>query len=237
MRFGHFERLIHRGGALPTHDVGRGRIFRTDDDHFAHVCPAVLPPVPHVERMHSVVGVPVPVHLDVLRVVSELGLVLLLKDEGVGCLRQNPMEELDVRRMMPRVEIVVERVRQDQHSIFLDHRHAAIHVVEIAERQHLYQERVENRVDVVGRDERDAVNHCVRLTFQRNAVLLIAIGQRLLVCRQGRARVDGDHLIRRGYGEQDLALCVPWQHFECRLCRPKGCFVEDAVVVFVLDEE
>ena len=86
------------------------RVLGAGDDDPPDVLAPVLAPVPHEERVRAVVGVPAPVHLHVARVVRELFLVLVPQLHRVARLGQQPVEELDVARVVVGVELVVARV-------------------------------------------------------------------------------------------------------------------------------
>ena len=160
---------------LPAHDLGHRRVVGADDDHAADLLAAALAPVPHEERVRAVVRVAAPVHLDVARVVGELVLVLLLERVRVAGLGQEPVEELDVARVVHRIELVRARVRDDHDAAVAQERLVPVHVIEVAERHHLHEQRVERlRVHVVRRDVRDAGDQDVGLALDLDAVLLVA---------------------------------------------------------------
>src|SRR5579875_3933903 len=65
LRGGHRDRLIERVGRLPSHPRSDLGILAAGRDDAAEVLASRLAPVPHVERMHAVIGVPITVHVDV----------------------------------------------------------------------------------------------------------------------------------------------------------------------------
>ena len=75
----HFQSLIHALGRFPTEDLGYALVLRAHHNHLAGVRAPVLSPIPHVERMDAVVGVPGAIHADIVGIMREVSLVLCLK--------------------------------------------------------------------------------------------------------------------------------------------------------------
>ena len=73
----HLERVLHGRCGLEAEATNRTGVA-ADDDDLAQPLEGVAAPVPHVERMHAVVGVAVAVQVDVPLVLGEVLLVLLL---------------------------------------------------------------------------------------------------------------------------------------------------------------
>ncbi len=102
------------------------------------------------------VGVAAAVHFDVGRVCREFALVFFAKVKGVTRFGQQPVEELDVRRVKIMVELVKARMRYHHHAPFPQQRLVPVHIKVVPERHHLHQQRVQGRIDVVRRDVWDA---------------------------------------------------------------------------------
>src|SRR6202007_582116 len=126
--------------------------FPSRGDYPSHVLARRLAPVPHVERMHAVIGVAVAVHVNVGGGARELGLEVALEFGGLGGFAEAAMEELDVTRMMFGMELVAQRMADDHGAALAYQRLAAEHVEQIAEARALHQHGVHHRVDVVRTD-------------------------------------------------------------------------------------
>src|SRR5439155_7571085 len=109
-------------------------------------------PVPHIERMHSMIGVAVAIHVNVCWIAGEFGLELFFQLERVGGFTEAAMEKLDVARMVLRVELVPQRMTDDHRTARLYQRFVAEHIEQITETRTLDQHRVHDRIDVVGAD-------------------------------------------------------------------------------------
>src|SRR5579884_4002735 len=120
--------------------------------------PAIFTPIPHVKGMYAMIGVARAIHADIFRVARKLGLVFALQFKRITRLRQQAVEKFNVRRMVERVKLIIEWMGQDEHTAFLHYRHTPIHIMEIAERHHLYQKRIENGIHIVRRDEGNTVH-------------------------------------------------------------------------------
>ena len=152
------------------------------------------------------VGVAGPVQVHVGRVLGELALVLLLQHLRVAGLGQEPVEELDVARVKHRVEAVRAGVGDDQRPALLDERLAPVEVEEVPPGHELHQERVQDRVDVVRRDERDPVDEHVGLEVHVHQVLGPAGLQDPGVGGLGPAGVHRDDVVGGRHGLEDLPL-------------------------------
>ena len=96
------------------------------------VLKGVRAPVPHVEGMHAVIGVPCAVEVDVPGVGGER--LFVLPDLcGVGRLGQHLLEEVDVARVMSRVERPGGGMADDESATFPDQGFAEVHVEEVPE--------------------------------------------------------------------------------------------------------
>src|SRR5256714_15650869 len=115
---GHGNRFGQIVGALPAHRGGDVRVLRARGDNATDVRATVLAPVPHIKRVRAVVRVAAAVHLYVARIRRELALVLLAQRVGVARFGQEPVEELDVARMLLVVELVVAGVVEYEHAAF-----------------------------------------------------------------------------------------------------------------------
>ena len=181
------------------------RVFRPRRDNLADVLATVFPPVPHEKRMRAVVGVAAAVHLHVTRVVRKLLFILIAQHERVPRLRQQAIEELDIARVKFVIKLVVARMMNDQHAAFLQQRLVAIEVEVITEAHHLNEQRVEDGIDVVGRNVRDAGDQNVTLASYRNRILVKRLLNNLLVHRLGLAGMTGNHFVLRRLGMKQLA--------------------------------
>ena len=119
------------------------------EDHVAAVIAAVRAPVPHVERVHAVIGVRRAVQVDVPRVACVALLERRLDLLGVGGLGEHLFEEVDVARVMDRVELPRHRVEQDRDPALAHERLVPIHVEQVPEPEAVHQDRVQDRVHVV----------------------------------------------------------------------------------------
>ena len=70
------------------------------------------------------------------------------------------------------VELVVAGVVEYEHAAFFQQRLVAVHVEVVAERHHLHEQRIQNRVDVVGRNFGDGADEYVALAVDGDDVLL-----------------------------------------------------------------
>src|ERR1700682_3723567 len=91
----HRNRLIERVGRLPAHSRRHLRLLASGRDHPSDVLARWLAPIPHVEWMHAVVGMSVPIHVSIGGIARELRLELLCELRRIGGFRQASMEELD----------------------------------------------------------------------------------------------------------------------------------------------
>src|SRR6476646_10090477 len=104
------------------------------------------------------------------------------------------MEKLDIRRVKLVVELVKARMRQDQRAALTEQGLVAVHVEVITQGHHLNEYGIQSRIDVVWRDVRNAGDHDVALSFNRDLVLPIVKLEDLLVDRLGLAREAADQL-------------------------------------------
>ena len=72
------------------------RVLRACDDDLADMIAASLAPVPHKERVRSVIGIATAVHLYIARVIRKLAFIFLAQDKRVARLGQQAVEEFDV---------------------------------------------------------------------------------------------------------------------------------------------
>ena len=112
---GHLEGVVQRGRGREAEAPDRARLA-ADDDDLAEVGQAVAAPVPHVERVDAVVGVARAVEVAVPLVLGVLLLVAALDLDRVGGLGQHLLEEVDVARVVDRVELPRRGVAHDQHA-------------------------------------------------------------------------------------------------------------------------
>ncbi len=205
------------------------------------VLQGVRAPVPHVERVDPVVRVAGPVQVHVPGV-CRVGLLVLLDLDGVCRLRQDLFEEVDVARMVPRVERPRRRVRQDEHAALANERSSPfVEVEEVSESEAGDEHRVHDRVHVVRADVWQS--HCehVGLTLHdapaaaRRRCRLSACG-RLRPRRPARKSSAAERGPIAGPGAQYAWESVPAQptmrrrlpcprsvHSHSRRCRNRNC--------------
>ena len=136
----------------------------------AHDDPAqvVLPiagPVPHIEGMHAVVGVGLPVEAPVALIVGIFGFETLFDFGGVTGLREDVVVEVDVGGVVGGIEPLVQGMGEDEHPAPLDERFAPVHVEAVAEGEGVDKQGVEEGVDVVGAKVGKTHDHYVGLAF------------------------------------------------------------------------
>src|SRR5215469_7468079 len=102
----HRDGFIERIGRIPAQARGDFGLFAPRRDHPADMLAGGLAPVPHVERMYAVVGVPVTIHVNVSRVAREFLFELLLELSSFRRFSKTSMEKLDVTRMMLGMELI-----------------------------------------------------------------------------------------------------------------------------------
>src|SRR6266446_3227031 len=123
----HLERVLEGGGgfeAEAVHDLA----LAADDDDVAGVLHRERCPVPRIERVGAVVRVRLPVKLPEPRVFREPNLVLRLDLERISRIRQHLVVEIDVARMLHRVELVPAGVLEDQDPALAQHWLAPVQV-------------------------------------------------------------------------------------------------------------
>ena len=125
----------------------------------------------------------------------------------------------------------------DHHAALFQQRLVAIQVEVIAERHHLHQQRIQNRIDVVRRDVRNAGDQDVALALDRNRVLLESLLEDLFVHRLGLAGVARRHLVLRRPRMKQLAARRPRQLPQRVAHRLELHAVERGEVVLVLQQE
>ncbi len=103
-----------------------------------------------------------------------LGVLLLplrRHDGRVGRVGEHFVEEVDVARVMDRMELLVRRVRHDHDAAFLHERLSPVHVEEVAEAHAHHEDRVHDRLGVVRTDERNAHREDVGLALHLDEML------------------------------------------------------------------
>ena len=144
------------------------------DDHRAQVLEGVRAPVPHVEGMDAVIGVARAVEVDVPGVGGE-GLLVLADLGGVGRLGQHLLEEVDVAGVVAGVEGPRRGMAHDDHAAVAHQGLAPVHVEEVAEPEAGHQDRVHDRVDVVGADVGQPHGEDVGLAFDLEQLLRVDV--------------------------------------------------------------
>ena len=160
-------------------------------------CRRVRAPVPHVERVHAVVGVRRPVQVAVPLVLGVALLEAPLDLDRVGRLAQHLLVEVHVGRVVHRVELARDRVGEDHHAALAHERDAVVEVEEVPEPHAHDEDRVEDRVDVVRAEVGQPGGDDVRLPAHADGLLRGAVLERHLVHRLDRARGHARHRVRR----------------------------------------
>ncbi len=101
---GHLEGVVHRRGGHEPEPPDRRRMA-ADDDHPGGPLLTVGSPIPGIERVDTVVGVAGAVEVAVPLVLGVLLLPLLTHDHRVGGIGEHLLEEIDVARVVHRVEL------------------------------------------------------------------------------------------------------------------------------------
>ena len=209
-----------------------------DPDDLAQVLERVRAPVPHVEGVDAVVGVRGPVQVGVPGVGRVLLLEPLLDDRRVGRLGEHLLEEVDVRRVVQRVERVRHRVVQDQRAALADERLPPVHVEEVAEPQAHREHRVHDRaVDVVRAQVRQAEHEHVALALHLDQLLAVHVLDRALVHRLDRTGLHRRHLVVGDEVRQRLAAQPRRRAVEAVLHRPVRRLVARRPLPLALGEE
>ena len=151
------------------------------------------------------VRVAVAVQVDVPWVRRVLLFELGLDGRRVRRLRQDLLEEVDVARVVHLVEFPRHGVVQDHHPAGAHQRLAHVHVEEVAQPQALHEDRVHDRVDVVGADVGEPHHHHVRLAVHLHQLLAVHRREGLLVHGLGLAGVNPGDAVRRLDPSEHLA--------------------------------
>ena len=162
-------------------------------------------PVPHVERMDTVVRVTRPIEVNVPGILGEIPLEPGLDLLWVACLGENVLPEVDVGRMEDRVELGPGGVAHDEHAALANQWLALVHVEEVAQPQAVDQDRIHDRIDVVGTDEWESHGENVALTLHLNQLLLVDVLERAGMDRLHFTGVDPGQTVGRADGGEDVA--------------------------------
>ena len=162
------------------------------------------------------IGVGGPVQVAIPVVLGVLLLPLLRHHVRVGGVGQHLFEEVDVARVVHGVELVGGRMREDQHAPFTHERLAPVQVEEVAEPGAHDEDRIHDRVHVVGADVRDSQHEDVGLTLDLDELLVVDVLGRDLVDGLDLAALDAGHLVRSFDAVEDLAG-HPWRRLGHRL--------------------
>ncbi|CAB4723496.1 unannotated protein [freshwater metagenome] len=199
----HLEGVGQRRGRAEA-QAGCDPTVATHPDDVAHVVHRVRRPVPHVERVHPVVGVRGAVEVDVPGVVGELLLVLLTDDRRIGRLGEDLLVEIDVRRVVQLVEALVERVVEDHRSSAPHHRVVAVGVEVVAQPHAGREDRVHRAVDVVGPEVGHPHHQHVGVAVDLHELLAVHLLQRALVDGLDLAGVDAGQAVGRPQVVEEL---------------------------------
>jgi hypothetical protein len=124
---------------------------------------------------------------------------------GIGRLDQHLLVEVDVARVVHRVEVGLGRVEHDHHPALTHERLAAVQVEQVPEPHAHHEDRVHDRVDVVRADVRDAHRQDVALPLDLDEVLAVDVVRRLPMHGLDLAGLHARHLVGRLDRAQDLA--------------------------------
>ena len=122
-------------------------------------------------------------------------LVLLRHHVGVGRVGQHLLEEVDVARVVDRVEVGLRRVGHDHHPALADERLAAVEVEVVPEPGAHHEDRVHDRVHVVRADVRDAHGQDVGLALDLDELLAVDVLRRHPVHGLDLAGLHAGHLM------------------------------------------
>src|SRR5215204_669984 len=161
---GHLERIGHGVGPSESHTL---RVLGVAADEYdaAEMVEGVGCPVENREWVRAVVGVGISVEGTVPGVVGVLLLVAVVDLMYVVRLGEDLVPQVYVARVVKLVEIRRHGVGADQYSSLAHEWFALVEVEEVAEEHVEDQDRVHDRVDVVGSEVRDAQQEHVRLAL------------------------------------------------------------------------
>src|SRR6266568_3350702 len=143
---GHLERVLEGGGGFEAEAVDHVALA-TDDDDVAGVLHRESSPIPRIKRVGAVVRGRLPVQLPEPRVLREAQLILRLDLRRIRRVGQDLVVEIDVARVLHRVELVTTRVLEDQNPALAQHWLAPVQVEQVAGAHAHHQHRVHRRVD------------------------------------------------------------------------------------------
>ncbi len=155
--------------------------------------------------MDAVVGVRGAIQVPVPVILGVLLLPLLRHHVRVAGVGEHLFEEVDVAGVMHRVELVGRRVGENHHAPLAHERLAAVLIEEVAEARAHDEDRVHDRVHVVGADVGDAHGEDVGLALDLDELLVVHVLRRDLVDGLDLAALDAGHLVRRFDAVEDLA--------------------------------
>ena len=197
------EGVVHRRRRREA-ETSHGPCVTADDDHPPAVLHPVGAPIPHVEGVDAVIGVARAVEVPVPLVGGVLLLPLLRHLVRIGGVGENLLEEVDVARMVDRVEVPRRRVGHDHHASLAHERLAPVQVEEVPQPGAHHEDRVHDRVHVVGADVGDPHREDVGLPADLDELLLVDVLCGDLVHRLDLTGVDAGHLVRRLDRVEDL---------------------------------
>src|SRR5215211_7317716 len=198
----HLERFGYGIGPAEPHAL---RVLRIAAYEYgaAEVVEGVGCPVEDREGVGAVVGVGVAVEGPVPGVVGVLLLVAVVDLMDIVRLGEDLVPEVDVARVVDFVEVGRHRVDADQDSPLAHEWFTPVEVEEVAEEHVEDEERVHDRVDVVGPEVRDAQEEHVRLALGRDDHLPVVVGQGRGVDGLGCPGLYASHPVRAVYGVGD----------------------------------
>ncbi|MFA0748810.1 MAG: hypothetical protein EORIYHIE_002679, partial [Candidatus Fervidibacter sp.] len=170
--FRHLNCVLDARSSFNTHPF-RNTLVPLDENHFARIGVTEAAPIPHVECMDAVIGVFVPIQVDVSLVGSERRFKFALHLPRVAGLREDEVPEVNVTRMVLLVEAFVKRMSENQNAALAKQRFADGHQVEqVASREAVNQDGVHDAVDIVGTKVGSTAKHDVALPLDRDFLLL-----------------------------------------------------------------
>ena len=135
------------------------------------------------------------------------------------------------------IELVVAWVMNDQHAALLQQGLIAIKVEVITQAHYLHQQRIQDRINVIGRNIGNAADQYVALTAHRDGVLLKSLLDYFFMHRLGLARKASRHLVLRRHRVEQLAARGPRQLAHRVAHGFKLHAIESREVVFVLGQK
>ncbi len=91
----HLKSVAHSGGRAKAHSFDCPSI-PAHNDHLANVFKSMRAPIPHIKRVHAVIGVRRPIQVSVPLVFGVTFFIFLLDCLGIGAVGQHLFKKIDV---------------------------------------------------------------------------------------------------------------------------------------------